>query len=133
MFGGSGSHVLWYCNFWEITFFWIFLFNDLSTCLIQTSSSAIELSYQLIKIGNDNLAKIAKYFILSRFNDLHCLDLSSLIWTKIKVSSGVYPTPCDFSTVSYFDNNYLLLFGGSNDSLPEQEFNEVRILFIFTV
>ncbi|KAL5255289.1 hypothetical protein ACHWQZ_G014631 [Mnemiopsis leidyi] len=59
------------------------------------------------------------------FNDLHCLDLTTLTWTKIKVSSGVYPSPCDFSTVSYYDNNYLLLFGGSNDSLPEHDFNEV--------
>ena len=64
--------------------------------------------------------------ITCRFNDLHSLDLTTLTWTKIKISSGVYPPPCDFSTISYYDNNYLIVFGGSNDSLPEQSFNEVR-------
>jgi len=58
------------------------------------------------------------------YNDLHVLDLSTNVWLELSIHSTL-PPPCDFAALCGYDDNYIMLFGGSNDSLPDETFNKV--------
>ena len=52
------------------------------------------------------------------------LDLTTNVWLELTINSPL-PPPCDFAALCCYDENYIMLFGGSNDSLPDETFNKV--------